>query len=193
MADIINIQSEDKDIIESFKKGNKNAFNILVLKYQSRIYWLVRRFVLDHDDANDLTQEIFLKLYNSLNNFRGDSTFFTYIYRISVNICLNHLKKNKVIAKYIKNHDSNVTEIKSDEKNSEEIFDNQLNEKIIKRAIQTLPEQQKAVFTLRFYEELSYDEIASILDTTVGGLKANYFHAFKKIQSFLQKEKNKIY
>lgn len=193
MADIINIQSEDKDIIESFKKGNKNAFNILVLKYQSRIYWLVRKFVLDHDDANDLTQEIFLKLYNSLNNFRGESTFFTYIYRISVNICLNHLKKNKVIAKYTKNYDSNVTEIKSDEKNSEEIFDNQLNEKIIKRAIQTLPEQQKAVFTLRFYEELSYDEIASILDTTVGGLKANYFHAFKKIQSFLQKEKNKIY
>ena len=79
---IININSEDSDIIESFNKGNNNAFNYLVLKYQKKIYWVIRKIVLDHDEADDITQEVFLKIYDSLKSFRGDSKFFTYIYKL---------------------------------------------------------------------------------------------------------------
>lgn len=192
MADNINIHSDDKDIIESFNDGNKNAFNLIVLKYQKRIYWLVRRFVLDHDDADDITQEVFIKLYKSLDDFRGDSALYTYIYKIAVNYSLNHLKKNKSTNSIKKDFDSEVLKIKSKDLGSDEILDRDINTRLIKEAISELPKQQRAVFTLRFYEELPYEEIASLLGTSVGGLKANYFHALKKIQFFLNEKKDKI-
>ena len=192
MEENINIQSEDKDIIESFMNGNKSAFNLIVLKYQRRIYWVIRKLVLDHDDADDITQEVFLKLYKSLGDFRGEAALFTYIYKIAVNYSLNHIKKNKMLSTYKKDIDSEVFRIKSDEVNSDELYDKDINAKVIQNAIQKLPEQQRAVFTLRFYEELPYEEIANILGTSVGGLKANYFHAFKKIQGFLVEKKSKI-
>jgi RNA polymerase sigma factor (sigma-70 family) len=192
LKDNINILSEDKDIIESFINGNKNAFNFIVLKYQKKIYWVVRKFVLNHDDADDITQEVFLKLYKSLGDFRGESALFTYIYKIAVNYSLNHIKKNKVLSNIQKDIDSEAFKIKSDDPNSDEIYDKDVNARIIQNAIQKLPEQQRAVFTLRFYESLSYEEIANILDTSVGGLKANYFHAFKKIQSYLLEQKGNL-
>jgi RNA polymerase sigma-70 factor (ECF subfamily) len=192
VSDYINIDSDDKDIIESFKNGNKSAFNYIVLKYQKKIYWLIRKFVLDHDDADDITQEVFLKLYKSLFDFRGDSALYTYIYKMAVNYSLNHIKKHKVQLTQMKDIDSEVYKLKSNETNSDDIFDNKINSIIIKEAIMKLPEQQRAVFNLRFYEEMPYDEIAEILGTSVGGLKANYFHAFKKIQSYLNEKKNKI-
>jgi RNA polymerase sigma-70 factor (ECF subfamily) len=192
LIDNINIQSEDKDIIESFKCGNKNAFNLIVLKYQKRIYWLVRKFVLFHDDADDITQEVFLKLYKSISDFRGDSALYTYIYKIAVNYSLNHLKKNKTLSAHKIDIDTEVFKLKSNEPNSDEIYDNDINAKMIQKAIQILPEQQRAVFTLRFYEELPYEEIASILGKSVGGLKANYFHAFKKIRNYLLEKKTVI-
>jgi RNA polymerase sigma factor (sigma-70 family) len=192
LADIINIHSEDKEIIDSFLNGNKNAFNIIVLKYQKKIYWLIRKFVLDHDDADDITQEVFLKLYKSLGDFRGESALYTYIYKIAVNYSLNHLKKNKVQSTLKKDIDSEVFKIKSNEPNSDENYDRKINAGLIKEAIQRLPEQQRAVFNLRFYEELPYEDIAAVLGTSVGGLKANYFHAFKKIQSFIIGKKSKF-
>jgi RNA polymerase sigma factor (sigma-70 family) len=192
VADSININSDDKDIIESFISGNKSAFNYIILKYQKKIYWLIRKFVLDHDDADDLTQEVFLKLYKSLGDFRGESALYTYIYKIAVNYSLNHIKKNKVQSAQKKDMDSEVYKIKSNEPLSDEVFDNKINSKMIHDAINKLPEQQRAVFNLRFYEEMAYDEIAVILGTSVGGLKANYFHAFKKIQNFLIEKKSKI-
>lgn len=192
MADNINIQSDDKDIIESFNDGNKDAFNLIVLKYQKRIYWLVRRFVLDHDDADDITQEVFIKLYKSLDDFRGDSALFTYIYKIAVNYSLNHLKRNRNTSSIKRDLDSEVFKIKSKDLGSDEILDREINTRLIKEAISSLPKQQRAVFTLRFYEELPYEEIAALLGTSVGGLKANYFHALQKIQFFLAKKKDKI-
>jgi RNA polymerase sigma-70 factor, ECF subfamily len=192
LKDIINIQSEDRDIIESFINGNKNAFNFIILKYRERIYWLVRKFVLNHDDADDVTQEVFIKLYKSIGDFRGEAALFTYIYKIAVNYSLNHIKKNKVQFNTQKDMDSEAFKIKSNDLNFDEIYDKNINAKIIQTAIQKLPEQQRAVFTLRFYESLPYDEIAVILDTSVGGLKANYFHAFKKIQSYLLEQKENL-
>lgn len=192
MPDTININSDDKDIIESFKNGNKSAFNFIVLKYQKKIYWLIRKFVLEHDDADDITQEVFLKLYKSLVDFRGESALYTYIYKMAVNYSLNYLKKNKSRINLSVDIDTEAFKIKSGDINSEEIYDREINSKLIQEAISKLPEQQRAVFNLRFYEELPYDEIAEILGTSVGGLKANYFHAFKKIQSFIKEKKNKF-
>jgi RNA polymerase sigma factor (sigma-70 family) len=192
LADIINIHSEDKQIIDSFLKGNKNAFNLIVLKYQKKIYWLIRKFVIDHDDADDITQEVFLKLYKSLGNFRGESALYTYIYKIAVNYSLNHIKKNKVQSAQKKDIDSEVFKLKSCEPNSDENYDRNINSALIRNAIQILPEQQRAVFNLRFYEEMPYEEIAAVLGTSVGGLKANYFHAFKKIQSYIIEKKSKF-
>ena len=92
----LNIQSEDKEIIDSFLNGNINAFNIIVLKYQKRVYWTVRRMVVEHDDADDITQEVFIKLYNSLKDFRGESALFTYLYKMAINYSLNHIRKTRI-------------------------------------------------------------------------------------------------
>lgn len=192
MEDNININSEDKDIIESFIKGNRSAFNLIILKYQKKIYWVTRKFVLNHDDADDITQEVFVKLYKSLSDFRGESALYTYIYKMAVNYSLNHIKKTKTTSSVTKGLDDEAFRIKSGEKNPDENYDNKLNSGIIKEAIQSLPEQQRTVFTLRFYEELSYEEIAKITNTSVGGLKANYFHAFKKIRTIIKEKTKRI-
>jgi RNA polymerase sigma factor (sigma-70 family) len=187
----INLQSSDKDIIDEFLNGNGAAFNLIVLKYQKKVYWVIRKMVLDHDDADDITQEVFVKLYKSLNDFRGESRLFTYLYKIAINYSLNHLKKNKKKYEREKNLDEDSYNIRDENADTEILIDKEEKEKLLKEAILILPAQQRAVFSLRFYDELSYEEIGKILDTSVGGLKANYFHAFKKIQSFLMAKKQK--
>jgi len=184
----ININSEDSDIIESFNNGNKNAFNYLVLKYQKKIYWIIRKIVLDHEEADDITQEVFLKIYDSLRNFRGESKFFTYIYKIAVNYSLNYLKKNYRILSKKADYDTEVYKISSSDMRPDELPDSVEKTKLLERAIRSLPAQQRAVFNMRFYENLSYEEIGSILNKSVGGLKANYFHATKKIEECLRKK-----
>ena len=186
----LNIQSDDNEIIENFKNGNQNAYNLLVLKYQKKIYWLVRKMVLDHDDADDITQEVFIRLYKSIDKFRGESQFYTYIYKIAVNLSLNHLNKNKRNYSRNINIDSEAYKIKSNDKSFDEHFDDINRTKILEDAISTLPDQQRAVFNLRFYDNLSYNEIGKILNKSTGGMKANYFHAIKKIEVFLKKRKN---
>jgi len=187
----INIQSEDKEIIDSFLGGNNNAFNIIVLKYQKRVYWTIRRMVIDHDDADDITQEVFVKLYSSLKDFRGESTLFTYLYKMSINYSLNHIKKNKNKMQRETPIDEDFTEKYSDKSDSDNNLDSAGKSRIIAEAILVLPEQQRAVFNMRFYDEMTYEEISQILNKSVGGLKANYFHAFKKIQTFLKGKKLK--
>jgi RNA polymerase sigma-70 factor, ECF subfamily len=185
----INIDSDDFDLIKSFKKGNKNAFNLIVLRYQKKIYWVIRKMVIDHDDADDLTQDVFIKIYNTINDFRGDSKFFTYIYKIAVNFSLNHIKSKKILISRKADFETEVYKLKSEDKSSDEVFETENNQKLIEKAILSLPGQQRAVFNLRFYDNLSYEEISDILNTSVGGLKANYFHAIKKIENFIKKEK----
>jgi len=187
----LNIQSEDKEIIDSFLNGNKNAFNIIVLKYQKRVYWTVRRMVVEHDDADDITQELFIKLYNSLKDFRGESALFTYLYKMAINYSLNHIKKNK--NKMLRDIpiDDEFTNKYTDNNVPDDNLESERKNKLISEAILILPEQQRAVFNMRFYDDMTYEEISSILNKSVGGLKANYFHAFKKIQTFLKDKKLK--
>ncbi len=186
----LNINSDDELLIAAFKAGSQNAFNLIVRKYQKRIYMLIRKMVLDHDDADDITQEVFIKLYGSLNNFRGDSKFFTYLYKIAVNYSINHLNRKSKLNKRNSEFDE-TNEFHSFENLNDfsEISDEKNRSEILKEAIETLPDQQRAVFIMRYYDNLSYEEISKILEKSVGGMKANYFHALKKIGDCLKKNK----
>jgi len=189
-GELINIDSDDIEIIDSFKKGNEHAFNILVNKYQKKIYWIVRKMVLDHDDANDITQDIFIKIHSSLKDFRGDSKFFTYIYKISVNFCLNHISKKKRTSNREIDIEDDTLDIKSTDMGTDEHYDEKRKQKLLKEAIENLEGQQRAVFNMRFYDNLSYEEIAAMMNKSVGGMKANYFHAVKKIEAYIKSKKD---
>ncbi len=147
--------------------------------------------VLDHDDADDITQNVFIKLHSAIKDFRGESALFTYLYKMAVNFSLNHIKKvkNRQLKETVINNDM-INNI-SDNDNNPSDFDSENRSKLIAEAVAVLPDRQRAVFNMRFYDELSYEEISKILNKSVGGLKANYFHAFKKIQSFLNNKKAK--
>ncbi|MDQ3022356.1 MAG: sigma-70 family RNA polymerase sigma factor [Bacteroidota bacterium] len=183
----LNINTEDTELINAFTNGNQNAFNIIIRKYQKRVYWIIRKMVLDHDDADDITQEVFLKLYRSLNDFRGESKFFTYVYKIAINYSLNHIIKNKKIITRKVNIE--YADLKSHDKKADDQIDSNQRTKILEQAIASLPEQQRAVFNMRYYDNLTYDEISDIMDKSIGGMKANYFHAIKKLEKFLKGNK----
>lgn len=178
----------DLELVKQFQSGQESAFNELVLRYQEKVYWVARRFVQDHDTADDVAQEVFLKAYESMKEFRGESGVYTWLYRITVNIALNVLRKKKVreffrIDELFEMEDSGTPA-------PDELMEQQEDRSIIEEAIGSLPEKQKSVFVLRYYEELPYEEIAAILHTSVGGLKANYFHAMKKIQEYVRRAHN---
>jgi RNA polymerase sigma-70 factor (ECF subfamily) len=169
--------STDLELVELFQKGNEASFNSLVLRYQEKIYWIARRFVQDHDQADEIAQEVFVKAYSALKEFRGESGVYTWLYRITVNVSLNTLRKKRV-REFLRIDE--FFETSSDE--------SERPDKLLEQQEQhTLPEKQKAVFLLRYHEELPYEEISTILKTSVGGLKANYFHAVKKIGEYVHR------
>lgn len=182
--DNLNINSPDNELLDSFKNGNQNAFNLIVRKYQKKVYWIIRKMVLDHDDADDITQEVFLKLYRSAGDFRGESKFFTYVYKIAVNFSLNHINKNKKIN--MRKSDIDNVNIRSLDISADEEMNSKERTLILEEAIKSLPEQQRAVFNMRYYDNLTYEEISSIMNKSTGGMKANYFHAVKKLGKFLK-------
>jgi RNA polymerase sigma-70 factor, ECF subfamily len=177
--------SSDLELIESFQKGREASFNELVHRYQERIYRTARRFVNDHDRADDIVQEVFLKMYKALNNFRGDSGVYTWLYRITVNVALNAIRKQRI--KDFLRIDEFIDYPSEENERPDKQYEIHEQMHLIEKAIQQLPEKQKAVFVLRYYEELSYEEISIILKTSVGGLKANYFHAIKKIGEWVSR------
>lgn len=148
------------------------------------MYWIARRLVNDHDQADEVTQEVFVKVYRTLSNFRGDASVYTWLYRITVNVALNSLRRQRV-REYLRIDE--FFELPSEEEQPDKIVERDEQKIIIEEAIANLPEKQKAVFILRYYEELSYEDISKILKTSVGGLKANYFHAVKKIGAYVSR------
>ncbi|MGB9664045.1 MAG: RNA polymerase sigma factor [Ignavibacteria bacterium] len=178
-------QIEDNLLIDQFLAGDVRAFNILVEKYKRKIYLTAYRLLGNHEDASDLTQEVIIKMYNNLKNFRRESSIYTWIYRITTNLSLNELKKRKI--RNFFDYDEVEEWLFKDEKQSPELSyrENELSNKI-QEAINKLPEKQRIVFTLRYYDGLSYEEISEILGTSVGALKANYFHAVNKLQKELK-------
>jgi RNA polymerase sigma factor (sigma-70 family) len=175
----------DLELVRLFKNGDESAFNQLVLRYQERIYWVARRFVSDHEAADDITQDVFVKAYESLRSFRAESSLYTWLYRIAVNIALNALRRQKV--KEFFRIDELFEAEDTGTEAPDEAVEREEDRALIEQAIARLPNKQRSVFVLRFYEEMPYEEIAKILKTSVGGLKANYFHAVRKIQEYVRR------
>ena len=175
---------EESFIIAKIKSEDtrKYGFNLLVKTYQERVYWHIRKMVIDHDDANDVTQEIFVKIWKNLDKFREDAKLFTWIYRIATNECLNFLNKQKKRT-MVPLEDSSAVMSSSIEAGSD--IDGEEIQLILQKAILTLPDKQRAVFNMKYFEELKFDEIAEITGTSVGALKASYHLAVKKIEKFI--------
>ena len=174
----------DEDILTIFKDENRKsyAFDQLVRKYQQKVYWTVRRMVIDHEDANDITQDIFIKVWNKLSNFRGEARLYTWIYRIAINDTLNFLnsRKRKLFIPLV-----SVEKTLEEEIESSEYFSGDEIQVKLQKAILQLPEKQRIVFNLRYYDELSYEEMSAVLKTSVGALKASYHHAVRKLEKIL--------
>ena len=158
------------------------GFNLLVREYQERIYWHVRKMVLDHEDADDLVQEIFIKVWKNLSKFREDSKLYTWVYRIATNECLNFLKKKKRRF-FLPIHDleGELAEklTSSIDPSTDEI------EMKLQKAILKLPDKQRIVFNMKYYDEMKFADIAEITVTSIGALKASYHHAVKKIENLI--------
>ncbi len=175
----------DKEIIDLYKEGQQErAFREIVDSYSERLYWHVRRFLCSHEDTDDLLQDIFVKIWSALPSFRGDSQLYTWLYRIATNETLNFLNKQKVRSALQFESLSSKLEEKIDE---DPWFNGDSMQRLLMKAIQKLPEKQRLVFTMRWFEDLSYEDISEILGTSVGALKASYHFATEKIKSFLEK------
>jgi len=175
---------EDSIIIEKFsnEKTRNEAFNLLLKKYQQRIYWHVRRLVVDHDDADDLIQDIFVKVWKNLSNFRADAQLYTWLYRIATNECITFLNKKKQ-HQNISLDDDSASYLAETLTTSSYFNGNQAQLKL-QQALLTLPEKQRLVFNMKYFDDLKYEEISDILGTSVGALKASYHLAVKKIEQF---------
>lgn len=176
---------EEQFIIEKLKnpETRQYGFNLLTREYQERVYWHIRKMVIDHDDANDLTQEAFIKVWKNLDKFREESRLFTWIYRIATNECLSFLNKKKRKF-FVPIHDV-VGELATKIDEGHLVSGDEIQLKL-QKAILTLPEKQRVVFNMKYFDELKFDEIAEITGTSIGALKASYHLASKKIEKFIQ-------
>lgn len=164
---------------QSFEKG----FRFLVQTYQERLYWHIRKLVNLQDDTDEVLQNTFIKVYRGITKFRGDAQLYTWMYRIATNEALTFLKKKKKHATVdLDNEESGLMESLEADK----YFDGDRATVLLQEALEQLPEKQRQVFVFRYYDELSYKEISEIVDTSVGGLKASYHHAVKKIEIYLR-------
>lgn len=175
--------SED-DIIDNLRNEDtrREAFAQLVSIYGEKLYWQIRKMVLTHEDADDLLQNVFLKAWLSLETFRGESKLSTWLYRIAVNECITFLNKQRA-----KNNVSidDVDHSMLERLQGDEYFDGDEAQVRFQKAVLALPEKQRLVFNMRYYDEMKYEEISDILGTSVGALKASYHHAVKKIEEQL--------
>jgi RNA polymerase sigma factor (sigma-70 family) len=175
----------DKELLILFRNPDQKnyAFNLIVRKYQERLYWHIRKLIIVHDDTDDLLQNTFIKAWKGLENFREESQIYTWLYRIATNEALSFLKEKRKkfflpIVDVEKELSSNLE--------GDGYFNGDDLQLALQKAILTLPEKQRIVFNMRYFDEMKYEDMASILDTSVGALKASYHHAAKKIEKILK-------
>jgi RNA polymerase sigma factor (sigma-70 family) len=180
----------DSELLEWFRDSSRNrdyAFNLLVTKYRQRLYHHIRRMVISHEDADDLLQNTFIKVYHHLDGFRQESQLFTWMYRIATNECLGFIREKR------KRFFLPIVDVEKEllGKLDQEMAGtaNQIEKKLME-AILRLPEKQRVVFNLRYYDEMPYEEISQMLGTSVGALKASYHHAAKKVEQYLLETKS---
>ncbi|MBX9782027.1 MAG: sigma-70 family RNA polymerase sigma factor [Chitinophagaceae bacterium] len=178
-------QAEDKELLLQFRDAatKERAFTRIIKKYQEKLYWHIRRMVIEHEDANDVLQNMFIKVWNGLENFREDSQLYTWLYRIATNESLTFLEQQKKRAAV--SIDGSVETGLSNTIKADKHFDANRLEWKLQVAIQQLPEKQRVVFNLRYYDEMPYEEMSRVLETSEGALKASYHHAVKKIEDFI--------
>ena len=164
------------------QKKERKAFKVIVDTYNQQVYWHIRRMVLNHDDANDVLQNTYIKVWKSLSKFKGNSKMFTWLYRIATNESITFINKRKK-----QNVSLDTIQLKESQTNNQTVL---MTSDTIKQklylAIETLPAKQRVIFNLKYFEELKYQEISKITSTSVGALKASYHHAVKKIEKYLK-------
>jgi RNA polymerase sigma-70 factor (ECF subfamily) len=183
------VNIDDMLILTSFRDENTRdtAYTQLVRKYQERLYWHIRRMVVEHEDTNDVLQNVFIKVWKYLANFKGDSNLYTWLYRIATNETITWLEQKKKRGSVsLSDEESPVAERLVAQKG----FDANKLEWRLQEAIQALPEKQRIVFNLRYYDEMPYDEMAQVLETSAGALKASYHHAVKKVEAYILQTAN---
>ncbi len=180
------MQVEDSEILEKFSKENTRteAFNLLLNKYQQKIYWHIRRMVIDHDDTDDLVQDVFIKVWNNLSTFRKDSQLFTWLYRIATNESISFLNRKKLRNSVSLNDHSEGLDLLETLAESP-YFDGDKAQMKLQKALLSLPEKQRLVFNMKYFDDLKYEEISEILGTSVGALKASFHIAVKKLEQIL--------
>jgi RNA polymerase sigma factor (sigma-70 family) len=175
----------DKELLAGFRNPatRDQAFGTLMQTYQKRLYWHIRKMVIDHEDTDDLLQNTFIKAWKALDNFKEESQLYTWLYRIATNECLTFLrqKNQRAIVSF-----STVEHELSQTLESDPSFKGDAIQRKLQQAILTLPEKQRIVFNMKYYDEMKYEEMSAVLDTSVGALKASYHHAVKKIEEYLQ-------
>src|ERR1700710_294493 len=183
----MSVQVDDAEILRKFQdeKTRNEAFNLLLKKYQQKLYWHIRRMVIDHDDADDLIQDTFVKIWKNLPGFRSDAQLYTWMYRIATNECITFLNKKKQ-----KNNiplDDVAYEL-ADTLADSSYFNGDQAPLKLQQAILTLPEKQRLVFNMKYFDDMKYEEMSDVLGTSVGALKASFHLAVKKIEAILLAE-----
>jgi RNA polymerase sigma-70 factor (ECF subfamily) len=177
----------DGEILEKFREegGQNYAFNLLVRKYGQKLYWVVRRLVIDHEDADDLMQNVWVKVWQNLESFKAESQLYTWLYRISANEALTFLNKKK------KRFFLPLVDVEAELSEKVEADPGISGDEVqlkLQKAILSLPDKQRLVFQMRYYDEMPYEEMSKVLGTSVGALKASYHHAAKKIEAYITGE-----
>ncbi len=179
--------TEESALVQKLREPHSRdaAFRELVATYQERLYWHIRRIVLTHDDTDDVLQETFIKVFRNIDGFKGNSKLFSWMYRIATNEALSFLKRNSkmqgIDQQEVQNH-------LMQRLTADPYFDGDQAELELQRALAGLPEKQRLVFNMKYFEEMKYTEISEVLDTSVGALKASYHLAVKKIRMYLKED-----
>ncbi len=179
----MNASDQDKDLITLLKTDVNRGFRLLVERYSSRLYWHIRRLVILHEDADDALQNTFISAWKNMADFRNESSLYTWLYAIATNESLTLINKRK------RNTAASLDDIGSYLSNSLEgssWFDGDEAQIKLQNAILQLPEKQRIVFNLKYFDEMTYEEMSKVLKTSEGALKASYHHAVKKIEKYLE-------
>ncbi|MDR2118352.1 MAG: sigma-70 family RNA polymerase sigma factor [Tannerellaceae bacterium] len=180
-------QYTEVELVERLRNPStlRDAFAQVVSLYGEKLYWQIRKMVLNHDDANDLLQNTFLKAWTNIDCFRGDAKLSTWLYKIAINECITFLNRQRSVYNVPMN-DSDVFLL--ERLKGDVYFDGDNAQMKLQEAILLLPEKQRLVFQMKYFDEMKYEEMSDILGTSVGALKASYHHAVKKVEEFLTKD-----
>jgi RNA polymerase sigma-70 factor (ECF subfamily) len=187
ISETVNMQQhleDEEDVVKRLHdpETQRSAFSQIVAAYSEKLYWHIRKMVLDHEDANDILQNTFLKAWTNLDSFRGDAKLSTWMFKIAVNECITFLNKQRMMNN-VPIDDADVYMLQT--LKADEYFDGDEIDEKLQKAILTLPEKQRIVFTMKYYDDMKYEDMSGVLGTSVGALKASYHHAVKKIEALL--------